>query len=187
MGNITSPFYQSPFPIATPQLSYQTQFNLPLPGSVADGALVQDFVTGIASVDIPFGLFVARDVSSGDANVKLPSAAGDVAIPAGFVIRTGAIESRRDSKAPGYLATDPINLMRAGRMIVSPEDVVAKGGSVYVRVTAGSAGTAAFTQLGTVRSEGDGGKCILLPGAKFGSSNSAAGEQAIVEFNFLGL
>lgn len=166
----------------TAQIAYAVQFSSPRPGVVADTAEVQDFISAVSTVRMPFGILAAKDISTSDKNVKLPSASGDVSNPAGFVVRTGAIESTRDGLAPAYQAGDPINIMRAGRIWTACEEAVTADTAVYARITANGA----LSQLGALRNDTDGGKATLVPGARWIDS-AAAGAPARIEFNFMGL
>jgi hypothetical protein len=181
--NLPHPFYQNPFPGMTAQATYDYNFALPWPGTPGDGSQAQDFITGInETVYLPFGVLVSRDVPSGDNHVKLPAAEGDLAIIAGIVVRTGAMETRRDGYPPSYAPKIPVNIQKQGRAYVAPETAVVKGGAVYCRVVANSP----LVQLGALRADNDGGNAVLVPNMKWGSSQASPSQPALVEFNFLG-
>lgn len=176
--------YPNPFPQPTAQAAYLTDFPLPPAGAVYDVSEAQDFVTGLSLVRMPYGILAAANIGADDRLIKLPAASGDVAHPAGIVVRTGAIESTRDNLAPGYQAGDPVNLMRQGRIWVTPETAVTKDGAVYARITV-SGGS---IQLGALRGDTDSGNATLVPGARWKSTTTAYGPgvSALLEFNFIG-
>ena len=183
MAQFVHPFYQTPFPQATAQLTYATTFDNPWPGTAGNGAVVRDFVTGInASAYIPFGVLVSRDVINGDQAVKLPASAGDVQAAVGVAVRTGAMESRRDLLPPSYAPGDPINIQTMGDIWTVPETAVVKGGAVFVRITANGP----LTQLGAFRGDNDGGNAVQLAGAVWDSSQTAPSQPARIALNRIG-
>jgi hypothetical protein len=183
MPQFVHPFYQTPFPQATAQVTYATTFDNPWPGTPGNGAVVRDFATGInATVSIPFGVLVSRDVTNGDQAVKLPAAAGDVQAAVGIAVRTGAMESRRDLLPPSYAPGESINIETIGDIWAAPETAVVKGGAVFVRITANGP----FTQRGAFRADNDGGNAVQLAGAMWDSSQTVPSQPAKIALNRIG-
>lgn len=186
-GPLPKPPYPNPYPQVGLQTAYAYDFPLPQPGTPYGISSLSDNVVGFASVPAFFGILMSWDYASGANNVKYPAASGDVnGAQAGIVMRTGAIETLRDSLAPNYPAGKAINLKRAGRIWVNPETDVASGGAVYVRITA----NAPNLQLGAFRKDADGGNAILLPNWKFKVLTSATtpdgGYPAYIEGSMMG-
>lgn len=194
----TNPF-PNPFPASTAQLAYANNFSQPQPGTVADKAEVQDFVTGVQPAGYSlFGclLVVDNTVATGPATgagagtiaggigqgCKHPTSSADVAAGVlGFAVRTGALETRRDSYPPSYAPGDMVNIMRAGRIWTKAEVAVTKHDPVYVRVTANGA----LNTLGAVRNDADTANAELVSGARF-MDDAAEGAAVRIEFNFIG-
>ncbi len=186
-GPLPKPPYPQPFPAVGPQTSYALDFPLPLPGSLFAGDDLSDIVVGFASVPAFFGIVMSWDYTTGPVALKYPALSADVtAAAAGFVIRTGAIETSRDGLAPNYPAGRAVDIKRVGRNWVNPETAVTNGGAVFVRFTANTPNL----QLGAVRNDDDGGKAVALPNAVFkvlGSTSTAdGGYPAYVEYNLMG-
>jgi hypothetical protein len=163
----------NPFPTPYP---VSNNFNRPLPGSMSDLMGGEDYVTGIMPAgNAVFGTIMVNDptVALGSSiggmgvdgqGVKYATSQGDVtAGVAGLVVRTGALETRRDTLPPSYGIAVPINLCRRGRPWTASEVAVTKHDPVYVRITANGA----LNTLGALRNDADGGNAILVPGVKW--------------------
>jgi hypothetical protein len=134
---------------------------------------------------IPFGIFVGR--SGADDTVDLPSSAAMVTTTgAGVAVLNVAREPHSataivDGGTIGYIAKDPVTVMRHGRIWVLTEGAVAYGDQAYVRIVANGAGK---LQLGAFRNDVDNATtdhATILAGAKFLTTLAAAG-LAILEF-----
>lgn len=123
----------------------------------------------INALAMPAGIFVAYDAA--DTAVKVPAASGSVTTTGcGFVKKDVATE-RQPSQTVDYPAKSGVTVMRRGRMFVLTEDLSTYGGQVFVRITASGGNP----QLGKVRSDGDTGTAIALPGCRFIRTLAAAG------------
>ena len=160
----------------------QTTFNLEQGGAFAGALADTGYKRALSrqneeTVDIPFGVLVKQGTA--DRQALLYDAAG--ANPLGVVIHTHALSNAALSDEEGVEASGGV--MRGLRMgaifvLVETGDTgVVAGGAVYARHTAG-----AGEQLGSFRSDSDGGDATLIPGLEFGST-AAAGETAVLEVN----
>lgn len=183
--------FPTPYPAPTVQLAYTDNFKQPLPGSVDDSSEVQEFITGVnPNGKLTFGLLATFDSSVTTTlqggigqGAKHPASSGDVSAGVlGIVVRSAAMESQRDNTPPGYLANDPANIMRVGRIWDAPEVAVTKHDAVYVRVTANGA----LNTLGAFRNDSDSGNAVLVPNAKWYDTQATPGGPARIEFNFQG-
>ena len=191
--------FPNPFPASTAQLAYVNDPSQPLPGTPADKAEVQDFITGVFPAGYAiFGCVLVNDpaVATGPATgagagtiaggigqgCKHPVSAAEVAAGVlGFAVRTAAMETRRDTYPPSYQPGDMVNIMRAGRIWTKSECDVTQHDPVYVRQTANGA----LSTLGAVRNDADTVAATIVPGARF-MNTALAGEPVRIEFNLIG-
>ena len=133
-----------------------------------------------ASADIPAGVLVTQDTTTGNENTcKLPTAATDVtnaAIALGVVVRSQALEN----PSSGSTVTDKksaIGIMTEGNIYVQVESAVDQTKSVYVRYTA-----ATGKQVGQFGGDSASGAAAVLPGARW-MSKATAGGTAVLAIN----
>jgi hypothetical protein len=189
--------FPNPYPAATPQLSYSNNFNPPTPGSdyQDSGAGSDDVVTGVASGYITFGCLVVNDGSVSTTlqggigqGVKHPTSQGDLnGGIVGVVMKTAAMESRRDAYPPSYMPGDPINIKRVGKIWTAVENGCAVHDPVYVRTVANSGN--GCTQLGAFASAADSSNNINLSATlpiHWLTAQATPGGPAAIDFNFLG-
>lgn len=149
------------------QTSYPTEMAVALEGQLAD--LQPRSIAGYAAeVEVPFGRLVIQGTK--DSQCKLPATTGFK--PLGVTVHSHAREIDAVTK------NDMVNVLRQGAVWVRPETVVAAGGAVYVRHTAGDAGQTP----GRFRADADTDKADLLAGARWRTS-AGAGQLAILEIN----
>ncbi len=159
------------------QTSYALRTSAGIPGELS--CPLQDAVldSKINALAMPAGIFVAYDAA--DDAVKIPALAAQVTTTGcGFVKKDVAIE-RQQGQTVDYPAKSGVTVMRRGRMFVTTEDLSTFGGQVFVRITANGAGK---LQLGAVRSDGDSGNAIALPGCRFIRTVAATGLTEIEYF-----
>jgi hypothetical protein len=169
------------------QKAYEKFFNAAIEGGLYDISEFLDIITKNNVTDAggtPFGCLVV-DVAGQDTGVKLPSSSGEIVYPTveGIAMFTQLIENG-DAFATSlsvYEANSPINVLHKGRIWVKPEESVAVGDDVYVRVTAGSA--SGTTQVGKFRKSSDSAKAVLVPNAKWFKGRDA-NWFAVLEVNF---
>ena len=159
------------------QTTFNNEHGVAFPGMKADAGFdrVRSALNEEA-VAIPFGLLVVQGTE--DEEALLYDAAG--LDPLGIVIHTHAFNNQALSNDDGVAAGEPMGVLTRGsiRTLVETGDTgVVAGGSVYARHTAGVG-----EQLGSLRSDSDGGDATLIPGLVF-RSTTAAGDSAIVEVN----
>lgn len=151
-----------------PQLTYGRTQPIGFPGMKSASA-PDMVITGVSeetSADILFGLFVTQGTNQD--GVKLPAASTDEAL--GMSVHSHAAHLSFNGASSGVIPKSPVDVMRKGRLIVSPEDAVTPASKVYMRHTAHSA----FTQKGSVRGSADTGAVQVL-GCRFMGSCGAAG------------
>ena len=106
----------------------------------------------------------------------------------GVVMKSAAMESRRDTYAPSYQPGDPVNIKRAGRLWTATESGCAVHDPVYVRTVANSGN--GCTQLGAFANQADGSDNINLTGAglpiRWITAQATPGGPAAIDFNFIG-
>lgn len=155
-------------------MSGQTTYNVRPNAAAIPGALSCDLQAArldskINAAAIPAGVFVALD--SADDSVKVPAASGDVTGTGCGFVKADVARARNSDGTSTYAAKEGLTVMREGRMFVLSETATAFGGAVYARITASGGNT----QLGKVRDDGDSGKAIAVPGARFIRTTSGAG------------
>jgi hypothetical protein len=151
-------------------------------------------VSGESTSSIPFGVGVVHQAGDADTLVRLPTATNFEG--AGSIIEgiTGFSSKVDTLQSPFYLSdagtlvsgVGPIapgrscDVLRKGRVWVLVENAVAKGGAVYMRVTANGG----LTQLGSFRADSDSGNAVLIEGAVYDTTQATGGSPAAVRFDF---
>lgn len=133
-------------------------------------------------LNVPFGVLVVEDTTGlSDDRAHLPQVTGDITTVgkvAGVAVHNHGVEQNKGGvNNLGYEPQSAMNVLRKGRIYVTVEDAVVKGGLPFVRFVAG-----ASEQLGSFRSDADGSDAVALPDARYVTSASAGG-LAIVEIN----
>lgn len=150
-------------------------------GMEADCSLAKDRISGVATMEIPFGHFVSATGGGGDDpyTVELPDASAKVTDGRGLgvAIADVSIESA-DGTGDGYEDDASLAIMRRGRIWVVSEDAVAAIGTpAFVRFAAGAGGSV----LGAFRTDADTATAVALPGARFMSTTSGTNQLALLE------
>jgi hypothetical protein len=133
-------------------------------------------------LNVPFGVLVVEDTTGlSDERAHLPQATGDITTVgkvAGISVHNHGVEQNKGGiNNLGYEPQSAMNLLKKGRIYVTVEDAVVKGGLPFVRFVAG-----ATEQLGSFRSDADTADAVALPNASYVTS-AGAGELAVVEVN----
>ena len=133
-------------------------------------------------LNVPFGVLVVEDTTGlSDDRAHLPQATGDITTVgkvAGIAIHNHGVEQNKGGiNNLGYEPQSAMNVLRKGRVLVTVEDAVVKGGLPFVRFVA-----AASEQLGSFRSDADTSDAVALPDARYVTSASAGG-LAVIEIN----
>lgn len=162
------------------QTSYPLQFGSLRPGARVDMRPV-DIITAVADVAMRFGQFASfASMGTGPANVmkaKTPAASGDITGQGallGVVASSQSYESQRDGASPNVPAKFAFNIIHRGPVVVYSEQAVDPTQPVFVRFTDNGALLA-----GNVRVDGDSGKAVQYPNAKFLGTTTGAGPVAI--------
>ncbi len=158
-------------------------------GMIADlsrGALIDTFIQGEASAEVPFGSFVVLSTGTtlpGTASAPnvptgiLPAASGDNYGHGGVVVHSHWYDKRLQLGEDGVLPGNLISVMRRGRIWVNVEEAVTPADSVFVRYTASGANVP-----GNFRTDADTSKALQLYGCRFASITTGAG-LAILEID----
>jgi phage tail sheath protein FI len=128
-------------PIGLPGLEYDSSFS--------------DVVTKIAAETIPFGSWVSF---TAEETCELPDDATEAGSREGGV----ALLDQNKPSGVGYVAGDPVRVMRRGRVWVAPEHAVTNVDPVYVRHTAAGA-----EKKGAFRKDADTTDASIPTGAKW--------------------
>lgn len=146
-----------------------------LPGQVADIG-PSDIVTRInaGAAAQGFGVFVTAGPVQGQA--LPPALAVDIT---GIGALGVVVRSHTQPRTEGYQPTDPMPVMKKGRIWVTVEDAVAAEAAAFVRFVIGVPGQV----LGAFRSNVDGGNAAALPNAKFVTTQAVAGGLALLDLN----
>jgi hypothetical protein len=164
------------------QTSYSNTQPIAFAGMKADFQgedVVDSFIQGEASAEVPFGVFMQKKGSGDERNALLP--AGNAVLPTiGLVLHSHSysVGANGELGTSGLKPKAALDLMVVGRAWVIAENGSAYGDSVYVRY----AGTG---QKGGVRSAAVNSETYKLNNARFISKSSAAG-LAMIEFDLRG-
>lgn len=160
------------------QTAYTQDPAVAVEGLLYDLSPRNDIVSGIATEAIPFGRAVAY-VTGGLASERPPHLAlTAVAADVNTGIFVGITRNEVTLEDPGgYAINAAVSVLRAGRIWVLAEDAVTFGGKVFARITADT------RPIGRLRSDGDTGEAIEIPGALWRSTTGGADEYAVVELN----
>lgn len=157
--------------------SVRTSSGLPNVGAPAT-TTCRKLESKFSAVQMSFGRMAVRGAQ--DDEVAPPSTINDT--PIGLVMEDCLID-------PQALGTNPTGDIPAGceicvgyrgKFVVLAEDAVTEGNAVYWRATGADNVT---TFAGGFRGDDDGGNAILLNGARWSTSTTAAGQKAIIELN----
>ncbi len=147
------------------QTSVDTAPAIGAPGMLYDSSAFKDVRTVRATVDVPFGAYVAIDE---DGDGFLPGLTGDVTGLDGGI----ALHSQEFATEVGYKAGDLMSVMTTGKVWVAFETLIEAGASVDVRFTANTAPT---RPIGGVLFGTDSGKAVARPGLTAFRGTTAAG------------
>jgi len=129
-----------------------------------------DVVTKQAQEDIPFGRYV---VFTAEGSCELPDSLAEITANDGGV---ALIDASKPSGV-GYLAGDPVRVLRAGRVWVQTEQTVAQSNPAFVR------GLIATTEKkGEFRADADTANAVAAPNVNFYIGCTGAG-LAVVTVN----
>jgi hypothetical protein len=147
-------------------------------GLIADLAplYIESLFNGESS-SIPFGIAVAQGAGQ---KAALPASAASKMLGISAFSHEHEQQTR---EGPAVLQPDEaFGVCRFGTVNVVTENACVKGGKVYARITSDGGSN---TQLGSIRSNNDAGRAVLLPGCEFLGAASA-GETVAVWVDLLG-
>jgi hypothetical protein len=156
------------------QLTYPTDLSRGFAGLKADDGPCDVLSRAFeASAAFPFGILVVAGTDP-DRQATPPTAAAQEAL--GVLLHSHAYEN----DLPTAVSVEDermVNVLREGRIYVEPEQAVAVGDPVFVRVTAG---VAPNDVIGRFRMDADGGNAVAVTGARWVKSGSTT-EVAVLE------
>lgn len=161
-------------------MAVQTTYSL-LPSAAVAGMLDQtfearDIVTRMPAATMTTGQAASVSGTAGAA-AKTPAAAGDVA--AGTLLGVVPFDPTRSSLS--YTTSDPMPIVRKGRVWVTVEEAVNDGDQAYVRITTHSSNTpGGWRKSADTVSAVD--TAVAAPGCYFRTSASSGG-LALLELN----
>lgn len=154
--------------------TYNTEPPVGYPGLEADSEPARKLhaINEEASA-IPFGVALVRG-TSGD-KAKLPASPADALKVIGIALSTYWQDNRGLNDSDGVAPADVLNVIEEGSVWAVPEQDVAKGEPVFMRVAA----KGPLAQLGSLRKDADDGTAVRLRGAYWDSA-AANGTLALV-------
>ena len=152
------------------QLTYPTTMVQGFAGMLADNNPRNDILSRASeeATSFPYGVALVRGTDL-ETQVKLPTAAAAIL---GIAVHTHANEVGSDGLNKIDL-DDAVNVLHEGRIYVIPEETVAVGDPVYVRIATGAGGT----QKGAFRNDADTATALLASGMRWiqgGTSTTVA-------------
>lgn len=127
------------------------------------GNYVRSYVNEEATAEMPFGVLVVQGTADGDA--LLPTATDQ---PLGVVVHSHRYAKDGELGDDGVKPNAMIGVLRRGTIWVQPEETVAPGDAVRVRLTAG-----ASEQVGAFRTTADGTDCAVITNAEWLTSGTS--------------
>lgn len=153
-------------------------------GMVADNCAIDRVIkrNAEASASIGFGLCVVRDGTDKVQSVVLPhtSAAASAALLEGITYHEHVYAPDLHLDTVGVLAGKELRIARRGRVFVLPEEAVAPGDSVRVRVVA-----AGNERKGAFRKAADSTDCVDISSFAQWRTAGDSTTPAVLEFDFL--
>lgn len=148
------------------QTSYSINLAIGYPGLLADLGWDNrtDSFRNADIVNIDYGLAVVRGTQAYDA--LLPTASDQEFL--GVTVRDLSLENINYNSI-AFLPTQPMPVLRSGKIYVTTETDITAGDPVYYRITAADPGQ----QLGAFRNDADGGDAVLVTNAIFDTSGTA--------------
>lgn len=136
------------------QTSYSQNMTPGRSGLIYDTGF-NDFISRLASMEIPFGRFVVKNGSDAG-KVDLPVSAAEIAdsldVNRGFAAATQALEQVIGATYSSYKSNDAVSVMKRGRIWVLAEGSWSANSQVFIRHTVNGS----LTQLGAARADYDG-------------------------------
>jgi hypothetical protein len=163
----------------------QTTIPYPLPigfaGQLADTLDndVLSYVSAEVSLEMPFGIMVAK--GTGDFDGILPVSSGSV--PVGVLVHAHVYDNGPNGEL-GTLGLKPktaLNILRRGRIYVLVEEAVVALDRAYIRYAAGSGGS----QLGTFRKSADSATALDVTKKCQYLTSASAGGLALLDVDML--
>jgi hypothetical protein len=159
------------------QTSYSTTMVKAFAGMLADtgGNDVASAVQSEASLEVPFGGFVAFGASDGAA--ILPAASSAKLL--GCLVHDHTYEPGTNMGTVGVKPKNMLSVLRKGRIWVTPETAVAPGDRLHVRYAAGAGGS----QLGACRNAAVASETLDCTTQGVFLTTASAGQLAILEID----
>jgi hypothetical protein len=165
-------------PIDTLSYSEQSRAFAGMKRDIREGDVVETYVQGEASAEIPFGVVVAEGTASTtegtpdkailmvDANSK----------PAGVLLHAHNYDRETQVGSTGVKPTNLISVLKRGQVYAVLEGTCTKGAAVYVRHGTGAGGS----QKGAVRADADTATAVLCRGLSFAETKASNGDGLVL-------
>lgn len=138
--------------------------------------------------EIPFGRFVAKDMSGGEQGAKILDSGSNV------ILGVALLDMARNQRGGNWVSGSPVtaadngiqigdlfSVISRGAVWMIAEEALAVGDPVFARFDAtGATGSQA---LGRVRNDADTGKAVAITNARLLTAAAAAGDAVLVDLN----
>jgi len=165
-------------PIDTLSYSEQSRAFAGMKSDIRDGDVVESYIQGEVSAEIPFGVVVAEGTASTvqgtpDKAILMVDANSVVA---GVMIHAHNYDRESQMGATGVKPTNLLNVLKRGQVYAVLEGTCTKGGQVFVRHSTGAGGS----QKGAVRANADTATAVLCRGLSFAETKASNGDGLVL-------
>lgn len=165
-------------PIDTLSYSEQSRAYAGMKADIREGDVVETYIQGEASAEMPFGAVIAEGTAS--TTVGTPDDAllmvNGSSVVAGVVLHSHNYDRESQVGTVGVKPDNVLSVMRRGRVYAILEGTCTKGGQVFVRHTAGAGGS----QKGAVRADADTASAVLCRGLSFAETKASNGDGLVL-------
>lgn len=134
--------------------------------------LVDSYVQGEASAEVPFGAVVAQGTAGTSGTPDKAILMVDTnSVPVGVLVHSHAYNRETQLGTTGVKPAFVVDVLRKGRIYALFEGSVTKGNNAFVRHTAGGGGS----QKGALRADADTASAVLCRGISFAETKSGGG------------
>lgn len=145
-----------------------------------EGDVVESYIQGEASAEIPFGAVVAEGTASttdGTPDKAIQMVNGS-SVVAGVLLHSHAYDRESQLGTTGLKPQNLMSVMKRGQVYALLEGTCTKGGAVFVRHSTGAGGSV----KGRVRADADTATAVLCRGLSFGETKASNGD-GLVKLN----
>jgi hypothetical protein len=166
-------------PIDTLSYSEQSRAYAGMKSDIREGNVVDSYIQGEASAEIPFGVVVAEGTASTQEGTpdKAILMVNGSSVVAGVLLHAHNYDRESQLGSTGVKPTNLISVMKRGQVYALLEGTCTKGGQVFVRHTANGAGK---LQKGAVRADADTATAVLCRGLSFAETKATNGDGLVL-------